>query len=182
MQCNRQELNLNICYMLDVPDDGATANGGDVPGSFGGMFLGHTTDPGGVFAPKRVTVHTAQFFSGSGAYPAGDPRNDFERYDLLSSGVQIRRPTGQPSDYRYLFSAGPFAELSPGGELKLQTAFVIGDGQIGMLRNAVNAQKIYNGSWRDVDENNQTGRDGKETCLFILPESRRCTGRIPATA
>lgn len=170
VQCNRQELALNICYMYDVPDDGSSANGGDVTGYFGGMFLGHTTDPLGVSAPKKVQVHTAQFFSGSGAYPAGDPRNDFERYDLLSSGSQIRRPTGQPGDYRYLFSAGPFSELSPGGELELQTAFVIGGGQVGMLRNAVNAQKIYNGAWRDVDNNPLTGRNGEETCLFILPE------------
>lgn len=168
--CNAQELKLNICYMHDVPDDGASANGGDVPGYFGGMFLGHTTDPFGVLAPKEVKVHTAYFFSGSGAYPAGDPRNDFERYDLLSNGVQIKRPTGQPSDYRYLFSAGPFKELAPGDHLTLQTAFVIGNGQRGMLINAVNAQRIYNGAWRDVDEDKLTGRDGKETCLFILPD------------
>ncbi|MDM7915970.1 MAG: hypothetical protein QUU85_12010, partial [Candidatus Eisenbacteria bacterium] len=110
-------------------------------------------------------------FSGSGAYPAGDPRNDFERYDLLQKGSKLNRPTGQASDYRYLFSAGPFAELGPGEQLLLQTAFVIGEGQTGMLRNAVNAQRIFNGAWRDVDNNTRTGRDGRETCLFVPPGS-----------
>lgn len=179
VDCGRQELGLAICYMFDVLDDGGSANGGDVAGYFGGMFLGHTTDPFGVMAPKKVKIHTAQFFSGSGAYPAGDPRNDFERYDLLSSGSQIKRPTGQPGDYRYLFSAGPFAELSPGSELELQTAFVIGTGQEGMLRNAVSAQRVYNGAWRDVDNNNRTGRNGRETCLFILPDQPPLIWRDP---
>ncbi len=36
-----------------------------------------------------------------------------------------------------------------------------------MLTNAVNAQTIYNGAWRDVDNNPLTGREGKETCLFV---------------
>ena len=139
-----------------------------MPGAFGGMFLGHTTDPFGERAPSRVQVHTAQFFSGSEAYPSGDPRNDFERYDLLSKGLRANRPTGSPSDYRYLFSAGPFSELAPGEILTLQMAFVIGLGKRGMLINAVNAQRIYNGAWRDVDNDPTTGRNGKETCLFVL--------------
>lgn len=173
-RCQEQKMHLSICYMYDVPDNGSDATGGDVKGFFGGMFLGHTTDPLGVNAPAQVTIHTAQFFSGSGAYPAGDPRNDSERYDLLSKGVKINRPTGQPSDYRYLFSAGPFKELAPGEQLDFQTAFVIGEGLGGMLTNAVNAQKIYNGAWRDLDNIKETGQytgeGGNETCLFRLPD------------
>lgn len=181
--CDTQRLRMDICFMHDVPDNGSDATGGDVPGYFGGMFLGHTIDPSGSMAPQRVGVHTAAFFSGSGAYPAGDPRNDFERYDLLSGGVQLSRPTGQPSDYRYLFSAGPFRELAPGDDLQLQTAFVIGDGRRGMLINAVNAQRIYNGAWRDGDNDPSTPPDfpdqGQETCLFLPPGAPQLQWRDP---
>jgi hypothetical protein len=177
--CNIKELKLDICFMSDVADNGSDANGGDVPGYFGGMFLGHTTDPFGERAPARVQVHTAQFFSGAGAYPSGDPRNDFERYDLLSKGIRANRPTGSPSDYRYLFSAGPFRELAPGEILTLQTAFVIGMGKRGMMINAVNAQRIYNGAWRDVDNDPTTGRNGKETCLFVLDPTEPLIWRDP---
>ncbi|MBD3161145.1 MAG: hypothetical protein GF346_03090 [Candidatus Eisenbacteria bacterium] len=173
--CNEQRLKLDMCFMHDVPDNGSDATGGDVDGYFGGLFLGHTTDPTGAVAPEEVGVHTAVFFSGSGAYPAGDPRNDFERYDLLEKGSKPNRPTGVPSDYRYCFSAGPFAELIPGDQLYLQTAFVIGNGRRGLIINAINAQRIYNGAWRDVDNDPSTppgstvGPYGRETCLFLPP-------------
>ncbi len=169
VDCSTVQLRLELCYMFDHPDDGETADGGDVDGFFGGMFLGHTTDPFGVSAPNRAQMHTARFFSGGGAYPDGDPSNDTERYDLLSDGTKPARPTGPPADYRFVFSAGPFRELRPGEHLDFQVAFVIGEGKEGMLRNAVNAQRIYNGKWRDVDEDPRTGREGRETCLVAEP-------------
>lgn len=172
VDCSRQEIHMDIMYMYDIPDDGEDVTGGDVDGYFGGMFLGHTTDPSGERAPARAAMHTARYFSGSNPYPAGDPRNDAERYDLLQSGDQSTRPSGQPGDYRYTFSAGPFTELLPGEELQLQVAFVIGEGRGGMITNALNAQRIYNGRWRDVDGNPNTpppDKPGAETCL-VAPE------------
>ncbi len=173
-ECNKQPLNIDIAYMFDTPGSEPGGNAADDmgPGSngyFGGMFLGHTTDPFGERAPSSVQIHTMRFFSGSGTYPEGDPRNDFERYDLLSAGDKPRRPTSQPSDYRYCFSAGPFRELLPGEKLQLQVAFVIGNEWRGLLENALNAQRIYNGVWRDTDANKLTGCDGNETCLHIEP-------------
>lgn len=169
VDCSEVKMRLELCFMYDHPDDGETADGGDVDGYFGGMFMGHTTDPSGVNAPNRAQMHTARFFSGGGAYPDGDPANDTERYDLLSDGSKPVRPTGPPGDYRFVFSAGPFRELRPGDNLEFQVAFVIGEGKDGMLRNAVNAQRIYNGKWRDVDEDSRTGIDGRETCLVAEP-------------
>jgi hypothetical protein len=169
--CAYDTLHIEICYMYDVPDDGQTATGGDVDGYFGGMFLGHTTDPTGTRAPPQVGIHTAAFFSSSAPYPEGDPRNDFERYDLLSRGTTPTRPASQPDDYRYCFSAGPFAELLPGESLTFQTAFVVGKLHKGMITNAINAQRIYNGIWRDVDGNPLTGVDGRETCLRAFDPS-----------
>ncbi len=172
-ECGEQQLHIDIAFMYDTPGSQTGGNGeDDMPagsiGYFGGMFLGHTTDPFGERAPARVGIHTCHFFSGSGTYPDGDPRNDYQRYDLLSKGDKPRRPTSQPSDYRYCFSAGPFSELLPGEEFQFQVAFVIGNEWDGLLHNALMAQRVYNGQWRDVDNNPITGCDGKETCLHIL--------------
>ncbi len=179
--CAEQKLSLNICYMYDHLDNGETAKGGDVEGYFGGMFLGHTTDAFGERAPSRVTVHTARFFNGANPYPAGDPINDTQRYDLLSSGNVATRPTGAPDDYRYCFSAGPFGEMAPGDVLELQVAFVIGAGKNGMLTNAVNAQTIYNGQWRNADGDplGRTGIEGRETCLRALVVGEPLTWKDP---
>jgi hypothetical protein len=86
---------------------------------------------------------------------------------MLSKGTLPRRPTSQPADYRYCFSGGPFTELLPGEELEFQVAFVIGTRWEGLLYNALNAQRIYNGQWRDVDGIKETGCDGEETCLHV---------------
>lgn len=177
--CGTQELGLDIMYMFDRPDDGEFATGGDVDGYFGGMFLGHTTDPFGERAPQQVEMHTARWFSGSNPYPEGDPVNDAERYDLLQSGERSRRGSGPPDDYRYTFAAGPFTEVLPGETLQLQVAFVIGQGKDGMIKNAVNAQRIYNGQWRDVDNSAETGQVGLETCLTALSTSEPQFWRDP---
>jgi hypothetical protein len=172
-ECGEQELHLDIAYMYDTPGSVTGGNADDdMPagsqGYFGGMFLGHTTDPLGARAPTSVQIYTCRFFSGAGSYPDGDPRNDYQRYDLLSMGTKPRRPTGQPADYRYAFSAGPFKELLPGEALNFQVAFVIGDQYRGMLHNAITAQRVYNGQWRDVDNNVFTGCFGQETCLRVV--------------
>src|SRR5262249_30664567 len=53
-------VSMDIAYTYDVDgDDGRT------PGYFGVMFLGHTTDPNGEFAPRRVGISTYANFSGN---------------------------------------------------------------------------------------------------------------------
>ncbi|MCK4304348.1 MAG: hypothetical protein KAY24_08945 [Candidatus Eisenbacteria sp.] len=169
--CAEQDLHIDIAYMRDTPGSVTGGNAADdltpLDGYFGGMFLGHTTDPLGERAPERVEISSLRFFSGSGTYPDGDPRNDFERYDLISSHELPKRPTGQPADYRYCFSGGPFKELLPGESLNFQVAFVIGNGEEGLVANAIMAQRVYNGAWRDTDGLKDTGCGGRETCLRI---------------
>jgi hypothetical protein len=149
-------------------------DGGRTEGWMGTMFLGHTTDPNGVKAPPTVGFTSFRFVSGGAAYEkCGDPGNDFQRYDLLSSNMIGCRP-GQTSstedaDYRIFFGTGPFQILETGKELKLQVAFVIGEGLRGMIKNSVAAQRIYNGSFEDLDDDPETGINGKETCLTIEP-------------
>lgn len=129
------------------------------------MFLGHTIDPLGLSAPDEVGIRRAQFFSSSDPYPEGDPRNDIERYDLISGQGVPQRETSKPADYRYVISAGPFESLPPDTFLTFQTAFVVGQGKDGMIDNAIQAQLIFDGVWRNADLSDETGAGGAETCI-----------------
>ncbi|HET6348144.1 MAG TPA: hypothetical protein VFH88_03580 [Candidatus Krumholzibacteria bacterium] len=151
-------VSMDIAYTYDVDgDEGRTL------GYFGVLFLGHTTDPNGEFAPRRVGVTTYANFSGSQSFEdGGDPTNDFERYELLSSQTKDRNAT-IPRDYRMLMAAGPFAELLPGSTLVFQTCFAIGTGIDGLLENASSAQLTFEGAWFNLDGNKDTGIDGRET-------------------
>jgi hypothetical protein len=166
--CATFDLAMDAAYMWDAPDNGTTIAGGDVPGVFGSLFLGHTTDDTGVRAPQNVGLTTVAWFSSSGAN--SDPQNDDERYALIAAGTKPQRNATKPDDYRYVIAAGPFAQLNPGESLVFQTAYVIGDGSDGFRANAVNAQRVFNGRYIDADQNPQTGVDGKERCLMVLQQ------------
>ncbi|MGD8414012.1 MAG: hypothetical protein PVF33_07255 [Candidatus Latescibacterota bacterium] len=154
-------VSLDIAYTYDADGDE-----GETPGYFGIMFLGHTTDPAGILAPERVGISTYANFSGSQSFEdGGDPTNDFERYELLSSET-IERDATIARDYRMLMAAGPFSELPPGTTLVFQTAFAIGAGMRGMIENGANAQLTYNGAWFNLDGDNLTGIAGRETPVY----------------
>lgn len=178
-QCGIDKLSMDIAYVYDAPDNGTTINGGDVPGYFGGMFLGHTTDAAGVKAPFRVGLTTVKWTASTGAYPQGDPRTDAERYDLLSRGEIPQRNANKPDDYRFTYAVGPFLQLDPGDKLNFQTAFVIGEGLSGMIQNAIGAQRVFNGQYVDADKNPETGIEGKERCLIVLERGQEVTWDDP---
>lgn len=170
--CSLHSLTSRFAYTYDAPGGSAGGSASDdlAPGANGYLatvLLGHTTDPLTGRAPSEVRLHSCWFFSGSGTYPSGDPQNDYERYDLLSSGVRTARPPAVPADYRYCISAGPFVDLDPGEELRFQVALAVGDGHGGMLRSVMSAQRIYHGQWRDVDGLPETGCGGREICLHV---------------
>ena len=122
-------VSMDIAYVYDADgDDGRT------PGYLGVLFLGHTTDPNGEFAPRSVGIATYANFSGRQSFEdGGDPANDFQRYELLSKRT-IDRDATIPRDYRMLMAAGPFAELLPGSTLVFQTAFAIATGWMACCR------------------------------------------------
>ena len=175
-------VSMDIAYVYDVDgDEGRTS------GYLGVLFLGHTTDPNGEFAPRRVGVATYANFSGSASFEdGGDPTNDFERYELLSSEV-IERDATIPRDYRMMMSAGPFSELLPGSTLTFQTAFSIGTGIDGLVENAANAQLTFEGAWFNLvpdDPPNSSGYAGRETRVDgpadgIYIDSCRYDGQVP---
>ena len=186
--CRDLPVHIRMPYMYDIPD-GDIAHGGDADGFFGLLLLGHTTDPTGRTAPVKVGLHTARLWNGTDHYPAGDPANDTERYDLLQSGIITTRPTGMPDDYRFAISTDRFPQLSPGETITLQLAFVVGEGyydvatntphpELGhdgtpnrhtLVANAMRARRAFEGRWKDLDHNPLTGVDGKETCIATAP-------------
>ncbi len=153
-----------MAYMFDFPDGYLGANGGDTEGFFGALLLGHTIDRSGTAAPVRLGLHTARFLRGSFSYPAGDPADDFQRYDLLQSGDIEQAPSDVPDDYRLAISTDRFPEFAPGAVATIRIAFVAGDGyfepgsgphpELGgdgqpsedcLLANARRAQEVYRG-------------------------------------
>ncbi|MBD3237315.1 MAG: hypothetical protein GF330_11465 [Candidatus Eisenbacteria bacterium] len=170
--CSQRSLSSRYVYTHDVSGGfpGGVA-GDDLPAGANGYFatvlLGHTTDPLTGRAPASVRLHSCWFFSGRGTYPSGDPQNDYERYDLLSSGVRTTHPPALAADYRYCLSAGPFVELRPGEEVRFQLALAVGPGFAGLRRRVLTAQRVYHGKWADVDGLDHTGCGGRELCLHV---------------
>jgi len=160
---------VSIGYMYDEDGDG-----GEAPGYFGICFLGHDTDPTGRTAPPRVEIRSFQAFSGRQPFDqGGDPTNDAERYELLSSeSFDPNTQAGRSSDFRILVSAGPFRVLEPDRTLQFQAAMVCGTGLEGLRRNAAEAVRTYRGNYFDRERlyapnsaDDVSGRNGRETRL-----------------
>jgi hypothetical protein len=146
----------DFAYGFDADGDGGAANG-----NFGVVILDHLTDPTGEDAPATVGATTFANFSGSQPYEqGGDPTNDFERYELMSSRT-IERDSSIPRDYRVLISTGPFASLARGETIAFTVALVATP-RDGNFENVVNAATLYEGEYFDVDGDPGTGEDGKE--------------------
>lgn len=163
----------DVSLVISETHDG-DGDQGRAPGWIGAMLLGHDIDLDARRAPPKVGFTSYRLVSGGAAYEnCGDPRNDFQRYDLLSSNL-IGCPEGhltaeEDADYRTFFGTGPFKELKRGDSLTLQIAFVVGEGRQGLIENAVAAEQIYYGEYRDLDNNPRTGTNGEETCLTRHP-------------
>ena len=197
---------IQMGYMWDNPDDPERVQdhkGGDAPGYFGLLFLNHTTDPSGVSAPRHVGITSFKFFSGDAPFAAGgDPRNDAQRY-LLMSDPQLNPDvigpvlSARPLDYRIVMATGPFRSILPESSLTISVAWVIGMGRgpnAGggtLVDNAIRVQQVFDGLYADLDGDALTGTCGKETCLrntepgsrgfiYSIPESSLCRLRFHA--
>jgi hypothetical protein len=153
--------------------DGAET--GPIDGYFGVVFLDHDVDPTGKRAPTRVGLRTFQSFSGNTAFlQGGDPTNDDEAYQLLSSEAEDwDGDSSRRRDYRFLVSAGPFSRLGPDETLTFQVAMVCGPGLgtglsgPGLLTNCAEAWLSYQGIYVDELELVQNEDEG-----FINPGER----------
>jgi len=155
----------DFAYWYDLNGDQ-----GQAPGYAGILILDHPTDPSGVSAPAQVGLSTYAVFSGDQTYPqGGDPTNDFERYELMSSQT-IEGPGSVARDYRIMVSCGPFASIAPGQTVKFSIAFLVTPRAD--FTNVQRAAQAYHGLWFDLDGNPSTGIDGKEHQEnWYLPEN-----------
>ncbi len=163
---------VEVGYMYDAPEEGDKLSG-----YMGVAFLGHATDPAGVRAPRTVGLRTFRHFSGQAPFDqGGDPTNDLERYETLSSGARDgNAPVGKEDDYRFIVAAGPFSRLRPDENLTFQVAIVLGEGLEGMLRNCAEAMLTFYGAYFDRVPNYpslndpsltiQTGFNGRESIV-----------------
>lgn len=151
---------IRVAYVHDADgDEGRTT------GYFGIALLGHTQSIDGSYAPPFPSVSLVSFRVFRGFQPfmsGGDPTNDFERYQVIST-FQLSPDTEVAGDYRILLSTGPFNNLQHGMSVDVSVAFVAGDDFDDMLDNAAIAQLVYNGVWHDLDGDPQTGVSRRET-------------------
>ncbi|MFN0150227.1 MAG: hypothetical protein ACKVU1_05880 [bacterium] len=145
-----ETLNINVGYMRDEPGGEDEISGG-ADGWFGSMFLGHSVDSTGFTAPDQVRIHAYKSWSNG----EEDPDFDGEAYNLLT-GLRpgpfdqvIDVGSQRPDDWRQLLSAGPFFQepstpFAPDCTIVFQSAFAIGLDQIGLIGNAISAQRIFN--------------------------------------
>ncbi|MDH4036244.1 MAG: hypothetical protein OEX18_00310 [Candidatus Krumholzibacteria bacterium] len=143
----------DFAYWYDVDGDA-----GQAPGYAGILILDHPTDPLGIDAPPSVRATSAVNMLGSLSYPqGGPPTNDFERYELMSSGKVGQNIGG---DVTTLVAMGPFAQLYPGETIRFSFALVVTPRDD--FSNVRRAADVYHGRWFDIDGDPLTGIRGRE--------------------
>jgi hypothetical protein len=159
---------LNVAYVYD--DDG---DEGLTPGYFGIALVNYDryfySLYGAVKYPPRLytSFTTFRVFQGLRSYyDGGEPINDYERYDALSSSYKFNENTEIANDYKVLISAGPFNLIPFGTPIVIDLAFVSGEGLDEMLMNAAKAIVQFRGCWIDADKNPETGVNMRETPLI----------------
>ncbi|MCK4413705.1 MAG: hypothetical protein KAY32_09185 [Candidatus Eisenbacteria sp.] len=167
--CRRRDIHLDLACMGDVPRRHGGIGGDDPPpesnGQIGLLLLSHTTDPRGLRAPSVVAPHTATHFRKRYWLDL----EDFSRYNLLAQGARGPDSSVVPADLVCIVSVGPFPELLPGETVEVDLALIVGHERSGLLRNAMRAEQVHHGKWRNLDGLSETGCDGRETCLHVEP-------------
>jgi hypothetical protein len=174
-----------------VDDDG---DNGLTLGSSTIVLLGHTIDPTGRKAPRRVGLSMAAFFAPGVPYiQGGSPTNDQERYEAMASGRGIDPTTGlnnieapdrgEIGDYSNLLSVGPFLDFQPGEKITVAWALAvqavdytkrvedIPNRYRACIDNAIQAEKTYRGAYEQRQGLDVPGPEdfGKETCIRKVP-------------
>jgi hypothetical protein len=169
-RCSQDTIRIQgFTYVDDDGDMGKTTGAG----SF--LLLGHTTDPTGVKAPRRVGFRMYRTYSpGTPFQQGGQPVVDLERFETLAGTFGIDPATGfineersdftNKTDFRSICSIGPFLEWQNGEKIEVQVALAIqrcdyakpiddiSDGSrpnhdryAAIVQNAIEAQKTFRG-------------------------------------
>jgi hypothetical protein len=129
--CHEDTIRVNGFTYFDNDGDLGRTNGA---GAF--LLLGHTTDPSGIKAPRRVGFRMYRTYTpGTPFVQGGQPTVDVERYETISSTVGIdpltgfiseeRTDGGLNTDYRSICSVGPFLEWQHGEAISVQVAYAV---------------------------------------------------------
>ncbi len=156
-----QTATVDVAYMVE-------GVGRTTSGYMGWAVLGHPTDPTGATAPTSVGARGFRHFAGSLSYvDGGDPTNDNERYDALSS-TSFDAGTVEPDDYRVLIGVGPFASLAPGESLSVAFAMVAGATLDDLLLEAGRMRLAYEG--RAFDRDGDPANGDEFVVRWLAPE------------
>ena len=154
-------IEIHVAYVYDSDGDR-----GLTPSYFGIALLGHSTDPnsrnGLPYYPSKVFNSFRTFKGLTPFINGGEATNDFERYEVLSAR-QTDENTRIAADYRILLSCGPFYYLAPGGSIFVDFAFIGGDNIDELFDHAATAQRVWEGTWYDLDDDPETGVNGRES-------------------
>jgi hypothetical protein len=116
-----------------IDDDGDM---GRTPGAGAFLLLGHTIDPTGAKAPRRVGFRMYRTYApGTPFQQGGLPTVDIERYETLGSTLGIDPSTGLISeersdlstktDFRSICSVGPFLDWQDDTKIDVEVAFAV---------------------------------------------------------
>ncbi|MDX2472316.1 MAG: T9SS type A sorting domain-containing protein [Candidatus Krumholzibacteria bacterium] len=160
---------VNVGYMWD----GAASN--PLPGYAGWVMCGLQTDAQSGLTADAMYLPTVQIYRGNMSFDqGGDPTNDDERYQVLSSGDWDPNPfVGQTDDYRITLAAPAVATLQPGESVTFRVALVLGAGIEELLTNAGEAVLTAYGRNFDRDGDPANGEE------FHVPWLRDTEGPSP---
>ena len=192
--CTEDTLHVRGFSVTD--DDGDL---GRTPGGSSFLLLGHTTDPTGAKAPRRVGFRMYRFYQpGTPFVQGGAPTVDIERYEAMSSTVGIdpatglideeRPEEGEKTDTFALCSVGPFLDWENGEMISVQIAMAVQrcdysrpansafdqalpnpDRYGAMVANAIEAQKTYRGKFLLTPNGETPDQRGRETPIIAAP-------------
>lgn len=153
----QKPIRMTIAYVYDNDGDN-----GRTLGYFGIMVLGYNTHGYGPSRPPSTGIRTFKTFCSLLSFESGgEPTNDYERYEALSSGEKDPNSDAE-NDYKILVSVGP-STLVPGYTISFDIAYVCGNGLEEMIKNAAQAKMVYDGTWYNADKDYDTGIIGRET-------------------
>ena len=180
-----------------VTDDDGDMNRTTGASSF--LLLGHTTDPTGVKAPRRVGFRMYRFYAPGTPYvQGGTPTVDVERYEAMASDVGVDPATGlineerpeetTKTDTQALCSVGPFLDMQNGESVSVQVALAVQrcdytrpandplnaalpnpERYEPIILNAIEAQKTFRGKFLATSVGETPDQRGRETGLTLAP-------------
>lgn len=143
---------------------------GPVPGYAAWVMCGVSTDAAAGGPPDPLQMWSFNRFSGQASFEqGGDPTNDAERYQLLSTPhIDPDVLTGRYADYRVLVSAPRVDVLAPDETVVFRCALVMGEDLTDLLLNA--AEAVITAWGRNYDRDGDPLNGAEFNVPWLRPE------------